>query len=232
MANYYYDSQKQKAWKRRQKLRRLLLILLLAVLIIVAGIYIWKSANSGFSGPVVIKPPTKSYYAGAPNRVFESDRFKFVSSDNWQYSPEESLGVAKYVYFTHSLNNNLVEFELDILFDKSLDGQAVNYIMPVTEVNNKLKTDSLSPRCGEKTVTDTPSAAPNTLAMEFHGAKYICLVRGSTEKAAAAMVGGSYDISLKTPSGQTVVVNLSFVNNSSSYFGSAFKQVLESFQLK
>src|SRR5581483_7185367 len=178
VANYYLDQSQRKSYNRRQRVRRALWIIggLGLLIIIILAIYFWLS-GSGKEGPVVIKPPTKSYYAGAPKRSFETDRFKFQSTSNWQLSNEESLGTSKYVYFTHSLNNNLIEFELEILYDKSLDGQPVNYVMPVNIANNKLRSGDLSSRCGDPLVSQKGDAAPSTAVMSYQRASYICEVK-------------------------------------------------------
>ena len=234
VANYYHDRNRQKSYNFRRKLRRTLLVLLILLLFafVIAGVYFWQNTQSN-KGPVVIKPPTKSYYAGAPKRLIQTDRFSFESPSNWQLSNEESLGTSKYVYFTHSLSNDLIEFELDILFDRSLDGQPVNYVMPVTVTKeNKLLAGPLSERCGDQLVAQKGNSAPGVLAMQFQNAHYICAVTGSGEKAAVAVIGSSYDLPLRGSNGQLTYVNISFKNSSSSSFGSELTQIVNSFKLK
>ncbi|HSX17940.1 MAG TPA: hypothetical protein VLE51_01115 [Candidatus Saccharimonadales bacterium] len=232
MPDYYYNSRKYKNLKRRHKARRYILTFLLILLIIGAAVafYKWQNSKSLTSQPIVVKPATKSYYSGSPKRVYQSDLFKFESATDWQLSREESIGTSKYVYFKQT--NNIILYEFDILFDKSLNGKPVNYIMPLVVDNGKIKTEAMSDRCGDKIVAQSGNSAPNTMAMQLSGVSFICAVKGSTEKGAAGLVGGGYDITLKNSRAQPVVVNFSFVNNSSSYFAGTFKEVLESFTLR
>jgi hypothetical protein len=233
MPSYNYKTNRHKSEKRWSRAKRLILGVILILLLAATGaaVYFWQS-QGGPQDKVVIQPATSKYYSGNPKRVYENDQFKFESAAQWQLSREESNGATKYIFFKQS--NGLIEYELDILFDKSASDKAVNYIMPVSIVGNKLKTGPLSDRCGNPIIQKAPKnqRPPLTLAQQYQGVNYICDVLGSKEVAAAGLSGGSYNIPLHSPKGSIVNVNFLFVNDTSSSFAGTFKEVLESFTLK
>lgn len=232
MSAYYHNPNQQKWQKRRGHARRLFLILALVLALVVVGVivYIWQSSKPNRTQPVVIQPTTKSYYSGTPQRDYDTDRFSFKSSTVWQLSRQESLGRSRYVFLKQ--DKNLVDYELDILFDSSLGGQAVNYIMPVTVRGGQMKAGQLSPRCGDDYAAKHKTNLPYSLTLKYQKVTYTCAVTGSGEKAAAGLVGGGYAIPLRTAKGEPANVEFEFVNDSSNYFAGIFQEILNSFKLK
>jgi len=230
MANVYYNLDQHKSIKNRYRRRRLLLLILIIIIVLISGgaVYVWQKSTTQAAKPVVIQPLTKTVYNGSPEHLIQNSVFSFKSTADWQFSPEES-SLNKYVFFTQE--NNLIEYELDIIFNRSLDNQSVNYIIPLTVSNNRMQPVGISSRCGDSVKQSSGSLPPVTMNMQFEGANYICAVRGSGEKAAAALVGGTYDIALQNSHGQNQILNFAFVNDGSSYFGQIFEEVLQSFKL-
>ncbi len=230
MPNVYYNLDQHKSIKNRYRRRRLLLVGLMIIVVLISGgaVYLWQKSTTEAAKAVVIQPLTKTFYNGSPEHLVQNSVFSFKSTANWQFSPEES-SLSKYVFFTQE--NNLIVYELDIIFNQSLESQAVNYVVPLTVSNNRMQPTAISARCGDSVKQSPGSLPPVTLSMQFQGANYICLVRGSGEKAAAALVGGSYDITLQNSHGQNQTLNFAFVNDGSSYFGQVFQEILQSFKL-
>jgi len=228
MSRPYYELDRRKTIVNHQKRRRILVSALIFLVLILGGVasYFWLTSNAK-NTTVAIQSPNKTYYNGTPEHVIQNDQYSFKSVADWQFSPEES-SLNKEVYFTQE--NGLIEYELDIYLNKPPNDLSVNYILPVNVSNNQMKPLTFSGRCsGNVSKSGIP---PNTLSMQYLGTSYVCAVRGSGEKAAAGLVGGSYNIPLTNSNKQAVVLNFVFTNDSSSYFGQIFQEILQTFQLK
>lgn len=229
MPGYYHKAnphRHNRNWRRAH--RTILAIIFVALILGVGvGVYVWQQSS-------VNQPPTETklvnggYYDAKPRYAYDNEIFHFESSEPWQFSREASTTGTKYIYY--SQKNGIIRHELDIFFDKSLNGQAVNYILPVAVQNGVIKSQAASPNCDEKTPNPENSAPP--IPQVYNNVKFIC-ERGETkESIAAGVVGGGYDIPLYDSKGELRIVNLRLSDHTNASYVDLFKEIVDSFKLK
>ena len=225
--SYHHHSnihRRMKRWERAHKF--LILGLFLLIIFIVAGaVYLWQQ-NIVKQSPQQSQSTSLGAYIGNPKKTISNEIFSFESAKNWQISQENSTLPTRYVFF--SQKNGLIDYELTIAFDNSLQTKPANYVTAVMLDLNKLKVVGISPRCTDS----VPKIGIITRAAVFKGAKYVCETQGSKELYMASMVGGTYSITLKNSKGKPVVVNFMFEDHSQGHYPDAFIEVLEGFRLK
>lgn len=192
------------------------------------GVYIWQQVSNS-------KPVEKTQVAvlgenfSDLKRPVESEKFKFLSSRNWQLSRDLSHVPNKFVY--SSQQNGIVEYELTVYFTKVPPKTAVDYIYPVSVKNGKFELRTSSSKCDvglPKNIVDTTDTIPK----DYDGVQFVCDISGVQEIYAIGISGGSYDVPMYNSKGQLLTVGLFFTNHTSQYKPEVFSEIIKNFSLK
>ncbi len=226
--SYHHHSNVHRRMKRWDRAHKLLIFGLFSLILIVVAVivYYWTRSTTPQPSP---QTPTTSLgaYIGNPKKTISTELFSFESAKNWQLSQENTQAPYKYVFF--SQKNGLIEYELTVAFDKSLNNHPVNYAAAVKIDQNRLKLVGISPRC----TNVIPKPGVITVPSVYKGAKYICDAQGSKEVYEATVVGdSSYNISLLNSKAKAVTLNLMFEDHSPGHYPDAFIEVIDGFKLK
>ncbi len=227
MRGYYYKKNLNRRVKRWERAHRVFLVGFIVVLlaVVAVGVYVWQQSSIKETAVENQKKVTETYY-GNPKHQYDSGKFYFESSYEWQFSRPASQLPNKYVYY--SSHNGLIQYELDIYMDKTIGNLPVKYIIPVTIPHGKIVSQEVSPRCKFKG-DGKPTQA--VYPQQYAGVKFFCDVIGSEEFVAAGVVGGSYDLPLYDSKGSLSYVGISLKDQSDRNYTDVLKQIVDSFKL-